>query len=122
MATFQVPEAFLYAQDAGEDLSSALYKIAAVASDGDIELCGDGAAALGVIIEGNTENNPVTVQFGGIAKVLAGGAITAGSKVASDANGLLVTAAADDHAIGLALSAGDTSDIVPVALNGGLGV
>lgn len=122
MAIFQVPEAFLYAQNAGADLSSGLHKLAHIDTDGDIVLAGNGEPVAGVIIEGGEQNTPVTIQFGGIAKVLTGAAVTAGAQVASDASGLAVTATSDEHVFGIALASADSGDIIPVMIARGLGV
>lgn len=117
MAIEQVPEMFEYAQAAGADLSAKLYYIAKVDTDEDIILCGDGQAALGVIREGATAGNPVTVLTGGIAKVIAGASFNAGVLVASDGNGKAVLATTGEYAIGMALTAsGGDGEIVSVRL------
>lgn len=117
MAFEQVPEAFEYAQNAGADLSAKLYYIVKVDTDEDIILCGSGQAALGVIREGNIANKPVTVIYGGIAKVSAGAAFNAGVLVMSDANGQAILATTGSYAIGMALqAAGAQNEIVSVRL------
>lgn len=118
MAINKIPESFTYAADAAADHSSNLHKLAAVNSDGDIALCGDGAQMLGTLIEVNTSGNPVTVQFGGIAKVKLGGTVAAGGAVASGASGVGVAAAAGDYVFGQALNGGVSGDVISVAVVG----
>ena len=122
MAINQVPEAFLYAQNAGADLSSGLHKLAHIDTDGDIVLAGDGEPVAGVIYEDGEINTPVTIQFAGIGKATAGAAIVAGAQLASDASGLAVTATADEHVFGIALNNADSGDRVSFIFRGGLGV
>ena len=117
MAYEMVPEMFELAQNAGADLSAKLYYIAKVDTDEDIILAGDGEAALGVIREGNIADKPVTVQTGGVAKVIAGAAFNAGVLVASDNAGKAVLATTGEYAIGMALqAAGAANEIVSVRL------
>ena len=111
----KIHESFLWARNAGADLSEKLHYFAKVDTDGDIVLCGDGEAALGVIYEAAAENKPVTVQFGCIGKVIAGGAITAGNRIASDAEGKAVAAAVGDFEVGTALYSADAGDLVAFA-------
>ncbi len=66
--------------------------------------------AVGVALFDTDSGDPVTLQASGIAVVEAGGAITAGDLVASDANG---------KAVSLTLSAvGDVAKICGVAIDG----
>jgi hypothetical protein len=119
MAFTKIHESLVYARDAGADLSTNLHYFAKVDTDGDIVLAGDGEAALGTIIEAAVENSPVTVQFGGIGKVIAGGAVTAGNIIASDGDGKAVAAAVGDFVVGIALSDADASDIFSFAFVSG---
>lgn len=117
MAYEMVPESFEVAQNAGADLSGKLFHIAKVDTDGDIVLAGDGQAALGVIREAAAENKPVTVQYGGIAKVIAAATFDAGVLVASDGNGQAVLATTGEYAIGMAMEACEgANQIVSVRL------
>ncbi len=111
MATSQIHETLLYACNAGADLSGKLHYFAKIASDGDIELAGDGGAILGTIVEAAAENSSVTVQFGGVGKAIAAESITAGARIASDINGKAVAAAVGDFEIGTALTAADANDV-----------
>lgn len=112
MAITKIHESLVHAGNAGADLSDKLHYFAKIDTAGNIVLCGDGEAALGTIIEAAGQDNPVTVQFGGIGKVVAGGSITAGSRIASDAAGKAVVAAVGDYEVGTALTSADANDIV----------
>lgn len=121
MAWEQVSEAHEWAQNAGADLSEKLHYIARMGSDGDIEL---GAAAsdklLGVIRETNVADHPVTVQFGGVGKVIAGGTVTPGDLITSDGNGKgIATTSSGNRIIGIAMTAADSNDIFSVMLSPG---
>lgn len=117
MAHEQVPEMFEYAQNAGADLSAKLFYLCRVDTDEDIILAGDGERVLGVIREAAVADKPVTVQYGGVAKVSAGAAFSAGVLLASDTNGQAVLATTGEFAIGIALqAAGAQHEIVSVAL------
>lgn len=117
MAYEMVPEMFEVAQNAGADLSAKLFFIAKVDTDEDIILAGDGEASLGVIREAAVQDKPVTIQFGGIAKVIAGAAFNAGVLVASDGNGKAKLAVTGNYAIGMAMqAAGGADEIVSVRL------
>ncbi len=117
MSIFKYSEGLSYARNAGADLSGDLNKIAHVDADGDIVLAGAGEHAIGTIYEAAVEDKPVTIQFGGIAKVICGGTVTAGQRVASDASGLAVNAgSAGDFEIGTALTSGLVNEVIPVML------
>ena len=116
MAINKIAESFTYSANAAADHSSNLHKFAAVNSSGTIALCGDGAQMLGTLIEVNTSGNPVTVQFGGIAKVKLGGTVAAGGAVASGASGVGVAAAVNDYVFGQALEGGVSGDVISVAV------
>jgi hypothetical protein len=115
MAIMKIHESLLYARNAGADLSEKLNYFAKVDSDGDIVVAGDGQAVLGTLIESAIENKPVTVQFGGIGKVIAAESITAGAIIASDTNGQAVAAAAGDFVVGIALTGASANELVPFA-------
>lgn len=114
MATQKIHEALLYARNAGADLSGKLNYFAKIDTDGDIVLAGDGEAVAGNITEAAAENSPVTVQFGGIGKVICAEAITPGARIASDADGKAVVAAVNDFEAGTALgdAASTAGDVI----------
>ncbi len=113
MAMEQVPEGFQFAQNAGADLSAKVHYLAKIDSDGDIVLAAAGTDVVcGVIRESNVENKPVTVQYGGMGKAIAGGSVTAGNRLTADGNGKAVaTTTAGDKVFGVALTAADSGDI-----------
>jgi hypothetical protein len=124
MAHMQVPESFLYAEEAAADLSSSLYCMATVQEGtGKIRLANNtGEKPLGAIYEVNLATSapfgPVTVQFAGIAKVKAGAAVAIGARLSVDSSGRAVTAGAA-ATFGIALSAaGAANEIISVALVG----
>ena len=115
MAIMKIHESLLWARNAGADLSEKLNYFAHVDTDGDIVLAGDGEHVIGNIIEAASENNPVTVQFGGIGKVVAGAAIVAGERIASDGDGKAAPATTGEFSPGIALTSADVDDVFPFA-------
>lgn len=77
-----------------------------------------GAKALGVNRTNPLAGNICTVGFAGVLKVQvgAGGAVTAGDAVASDATGCAATAATGNFINGEALDSGNPGDVIPVLL------
>lgn len=104
------------AKNAGADLSGSLHLFAHMDTDGDLVLAGDGEPVYGVITEGATEGNPVTVMVYGIAKVIAGGTVATGAVVASNASGQAVTATAGEVAAGIARTGGASGEVIEVLL------
>lgn len=119
MARFQTAETDTVAIEAGADLRTNLNCLVKVDSNGEIVLCGSGEKALGSIYETNLNSSddygPVTVQYRGIAKVKAGGAITKGARVQSGASGKATTGATNPIGVALESASGDGS-IIAVAL------
>lgn len=123
MATMKVHESFLYAAEADEDLRTKLNYFVKISADGEIALAGANEKVFGTVYEVNLTGTagsygPVTVQFGGIAKVVAGAAIAAGAEVSSDASGKAVTAGTNKVGVALIAAAAD-GDVIEVALIGG---
>jgi hypothetical protein len=85
--------------------------------------CGAGERALGVADKDGAVGSLVGVLCGGSVPVKAGGAITAGAKVMSDATGQAVawTSAASEanNALGIALETGVNGNDVEILLNVG---
>jgi len=111
MATTKVPEAFTYAGEANADLSAKLHYFAKAVDGDKIDLAGDGATAIGTIIEAAAAGYGVTVQFGGIGKVIAAESIAANAIISSDTNGKAVNSAAGDYVVGVALNTAATSEL-----------
>jgi len=101
--------------EAGQDLSAKQYFFVSVASDGQVDPTGDGAAAVGVL-----QNDPAAagraaeICIGGVTKVSAGGTIAAGAAVASDAAGEAVTATTGDVILGTALEGASDGDVISI--------
>lgn len=100
---------------AGQDLSANQFHFVTMASDGQIDPTGDGAAADGVLV--NTpaaQGDAATVVVAGRVIVEAGGNIAVGANVASNAAGEAVTAATNDIILGKALEAGVDGQIISI--------
>lgn len=117
MATQKVHEALLYARNAGADLSEKLHYLVKVDSDGDIILTSARTdAAIGVIYEAADQDKPVTIQFGGIGKVICGETIAAGERICPGTDGRALDAdTASDVVVGIALQGGDENEIISFA-------
>lgn len=107
--------------EAGQDLSSNQFYFVALASDGQIDPAGDGAAADGILY-----NDPdaagkaaeVAIPNGARVKVVSGGSVSVGDDVASDANGKATTATTGDVILGKAVEAGATDgDVISILFN-----
>jgi len=73
---------------AGEDLSAAQFKFVTLEADGQIDLAdADAENCLGVLINDPTSGGAATVVISGKTMVTAGGAVTAGDAVVTDASG-----------------------------------
>lgn len=79
---------------AGADLSASQFLAVKLNSSGQAVLAGAGEDAVGVLQSKAVAGLPVTVRVAGITKFIAGAAIAAGARVASDADGKAKTAVA----------------------------
>mgnify|MGYP002760901671 CR=1 FL=1 len=90
--------------EAGGDLSAGQFKFVALAADGQVDLAGDGAQAIGVLYnEPDAAGKAATVVMTGKVIVEAGDSVTAGDAIGVDADGNAVTAATSDITMGYAL-------------------
>ncbi len=119
MAVFQSRDTRTF--EAGGDLSAGQFHFVALASDGQVDIAGDGVDAVGVLL-----NNPdaagkaATVVVSGKVTVEAGASITTGAKIGSNAAGEAITAATGDIVKGYALEDGVDGQIIAIELiNGG---
>ena len=115
-----VDDSLVISLEAGADLSAGQYYFVSVASDGQIDLTGDGAQADGVLLnDPAAAGRAATVCILGRTKVTAGGAITAGGKIACDASGRAVAAATTgDEILGIALTTVTTAgQVVEIIFN-----
>ncbi len=101
---------------AGADLSAAQFKFVKLDAAAEAVLSGNGESAFGVCLVGALEDNAATVVVTGKTMVKAGGTVTAGGAVASDAAGLCVDAASTDIVMGYATEAGATNQIIAIEL------
>lgn len=93
--------------EAGQDLSAKQYHFVTMASDGQVDPTGAGAAADGVLQNApSAVGRAAAVAVQGRLKVLAGGTITNGANVASNAAGKVVAASTGNIILGKALEAG----------------
>jgi len=103
---------------ANADLSASQFLFVLLNTSGRVAV----VASAGGDADGVLTNKPTvageaaSVQIGGIAKVVAGGTITAGDKVQSDAAGKALTAASADHVLGRATISAVSGDLVEVLL------
>lgn len=104
--------------EAGQDLSAKQYFFVTVASDGQIDPTGNGASADGVLYNNpNAAGQAASVVTFGVAKVVAGAAISRGALVASDANGKAKTAVSTNRVLGRALEGANADgEIIKVLL------
>lgn len=109
---------------AGSDLSTKQYRFMDVVS-GKLSLAGSGTRVAGVLSDDPAATDrPGQLQISGRAKVVAGGTISAGGGVASDANGEAVAASGSAFVVGIALTAAADNDIMEVLLtpSGAVGI
>ena len=106
---------------AGEDLSSAQFKFVTLEADGQVDLAdADAENCIGVCLVGGLAGAAVTVTVSGKVMVEAGGAITAGDAVVTNAAGEAVTLTASSSAtavtMGYALENGVDGQIIAIEL------
>lgn len=106
----------LDARIAAEDLSEKVHYVAVLDTAGQVAVAGDGAMAYGIIVEAAAAGDPATVQLDGLAKVIFGGTVDENDRVASDANGKIVTAASGDFVIGVCRNGGAVNEIGTIDL------
>ena len=104
--------------EAGADLSAKQFYFVVMASDGQIDPCGAGLRADGVLYNKPTAaGKDALVAFAGVVKVVAGAAITRGAMVKSDGSGKAATATTTTFAMGRCLdTALADGDVVRVLL------
>ncbi len=110
---------------AGADLRNARWRFVALGTaDGTVVQAGANARVLGVLTNKPNTNEAAAVAVAGIVKVVAGGAITRGQLVRSDANGAAVPATAPgaswsgatENVAGIALENASTNQLVEILL------
>lgn len=89
---------------AGADLSTKQDCLVKLDANGELELATNGSRGF-PLVDDPAEGKYGTIQIYGIARVVAGDAVTMGAELTSDANGKAVEAGAEDEICGVAFSA-----------------
>ena len=100
---------------AGADLSGNQFYFVKISDEQTVALAGAGNG-IGVLQNKPKNGETALVTVLGTAKVIAGGAITAGDFIVSDANGKAVVASGPANARGIALEFASAGDIIEVLL------
>jgi len=105
--------------EAGGDLSTAQYKFVKLASDGQVDVAGDGNDAVGVLYTtASAAGRAVAVAYEGVAKVIAGDSIEEGARVTIDNSGRAVsTVGTGEYVVGVAKEpAGTAGEVTSILL------
>jgi len=115
MATMQSRDTRTFV--AGEDLSAAQFKFVTLEADGQVDLADSaGENCLGVLLVEGEAARAVTVVMTGSVMVEAGGTVTNGGAVATDATGRAVDATTGDIIMGYAREAGVVNQVIEIEL------
>ncbi len=102
---------------AGEDLSAAQFKFVTLEADGQVDLADSaGENCIGVLLVEGEAARAVTVVMTGSVMVEAGGTVTNGGAVATDATGRAVDATTGDIIMGYAREAGVANQVIEIEL------
>lgn len=102
---------------AGEDLSAAQFKFVTLEADGEVDLAdAAGENCIGVLLVEGAAARAVTVALTGSVMVEAGGTVTNGGAVATDATGRAVDAATGNIIMGYAREAGVVNQVIEIEL------
>lgn len=97
---------------ANTDLSTKQYYCVVINSSGKVAVAGDGARVDGILQDTvAAADRAACVAVAGKSKVVFGGTVTAGDRVASDAAGKVVTAGTGDYVIGICVEGGASGKI-----------
>jgi len=115
MATMQSRDTRTFV--AGEDLSTAQFKFVTLEAGGVVDLADSaGEKCVGVLLVEGAAARAVTVVMTGSVMVEAGGTVTAGAAVATDATGRAVDATTSDIIMGYAREAGVAAQVIEIEL------
>lgn len=104
---------------AGADLSAKQFHVVKVNSSAAAVAAGaSDTTQVGILQNKPTSGQVGSVRVAGVSKAAAGGSITAGAAVTSDANGKVVAATTGKQIIGFALAGAASGDIVAVLVSG----
>lgn len=100
----------------GADLINSLFRFAKVNSAGQLVVCDTaGETVYGSLSEVQAgAGRGATVDIDGILKVVAGGTVATGAKVATNASGAAVTASTGNVVVGIARKGGASGTIIEV--------
>lgn len=116
MAAYLKPEIQCF--QAGADLSTHQYKLVKFGSDAKtVVLAGDNEEAMGVLQNAPKSGEDAEVSVGGGALVKIASTVALNASVGSGASGVGKTAAATKLAIGKAMDAGVSGDVIPVIID-----
>lgn len=102
---------------AGEDLSAAQFKFVTLEADGEVDLAdAAGENCIGVLLVEGAAARAVTVALTGSVMVEAGGTVTNGGAVATDATGRAVDATTGNIIMGYAREAGVVNQVIEIEL------
>lgn len=102
---------------AGADLTTKQFSFVSVDSTGAAVTTGAGEFGVGVLLNDPALGVAGEVAISGITRVTAGDTVAAGAEVASDADGLAVTAATGDIILGTAMGGGAAGEVISVLFN-----
>lgn len=107
-------------REAGADLSAKQYHFVNMSSDGQVDaVASAGAQGIGVLQDKPTAaGQAACIAVYGVSKVVAGADVTAGNRVQADGNGKAIAATTGDFVMGVALTAGNSGDLIEVLLAG----
>jgi hypothetical protein len=115
MATMQSRDTRTFV--AGEDLSAAQFKFVTLEAGNVVDLADSaGENCVGVLLVEGAAARAVTVVMTGSVMVEAGGTVTAGGAVATDATGRAVDATTSDIIMGYAREAGVVNQVIEIEL------
>ena len=115
MATMQSRDTRTFV--AGEDLSAAQFKFVTLEAGNVVDLADSaGENCVGVLLVEGAADRAVTVVMTGSVMVEAGGTVTAGGAVATDATGRAVDATTGDIIMGYAREAGVAAQVIEIEL------
>ena len=102
--------------DTAADMTAHIGKV--ILADGTLQTSA-GAGGYGILVDAHSQAvSTDTVIAIGVARCIAGAAITAGARVSNDNAGLVVAATAGDVVIGIALqTAGNANEIIAVGVD-----
>lgn len=102
---------------AGANLSEAQFRCVTVDENGAVvRESVAGAASFGILQDNPESGAAASVGVSGISKAVAGDTVTPGMRWATDSQGRVVEAAAEDYSPGVVLEGGSVGEIVTVTL------